>query len=88
MPFPCHATIIPFWKRPLKVTAGSWQGRGRVTEWEQRGNGMLETCQRSTSFCYHAEFPESLLSEACQSQMQVVSVKQTTVVMDEEKLII
>jgi hypothetical protein len=30
----------------------------------------------------------SLLSEACQSQMQVVSVKQTTFVMDEEKLII
>jgi hypothetical protein len=32
--------------------------------------------------------PESLLSEARQSQMQVVSVKQTTFVMDEEKLII
>jgi hypothetical protein len=32
--------------------------------------------------------PGSLLSEACQSQMQVVSVKQTTFVMNEEKLII
>jgi hypothetical protein len=32
--------------------------------------------------------PGSLLSEACQSQMQVASVKQTTFVTDEEKLII
>jgi hypothetical protein len=32
--------------------------------------------------------PGSLLSEACQSQMQVVSVKQTTFVMDKEKLTI
>jgi hypothetical protein len=32
--------------------------------------------------------PVSLLSEACQSQMQVVSVKQTTFGMDEEKPII
>jgi hypothetical protein len=32
--------------------------------------------------------PGSLLSEAGPSQMQVVSVKQTTFVMDEEKLII
>jgi hypothetical protein len=32
--------------------------------------------------------PGSLLTEACQSQMQVVSVKLTTFVMDEEKLII
>jgi hypothetical protein len=32
--------------------------------------------------------PGSLLSEACQSQMQVASVKQTTFVMDDEKLII
>jgi hypothetical protein len=33
MPFPCHATNMPFWKRPLKATAVSWQGRGRVTAW-------------------------------------------------------
>jgi hypothetical protein len=32
--------------------------------------------------------PESLLSEACQSQMQVASVKQSNFFMDEEKLII
>jgi hypothetical protein len=31
---------------------------------------------------------ESLFSEACQSQMQVTSVKQTTFVVDKEKLII
>jgi hypothetical protein len=32
--------------------------------------------------------PGSLLSEACQSQMQVVSVKQTTFVMDEKLIIL
>jgi hypothetical protein len=32
--------------------------------------------------------PGNLLSEACQSQMQLVIVKQTTFVMDDEKLII
>jgi hypothetical protein len=32
--------------------------------------------------------PGSLLSEACQSQMQVASVKQTMFVMDMEKLVI
>jgi hypothetical protein len=32
--------------------------------------------------------PGRLLSEACQSQMQVASVKQTMFIMDEEKLII
>jgi hypothetical protein len=26
MPFPCHATNMPFWKRPLKATAGSRHG--------------------------------------------------------------
>jgi hypothetical protein len=30
MPFPCHATNMPFWKRPLKATAGSRQGNGMV----------------------------------------------------------
>jgi hypothetical protein len=32
--------------------------------------------------------PGNLLSEACQSQMQVVGVKQTMFFMDEEKLMI
>jgi hypothetical protein len=39
-------------------------------------------------FLLPAGVPGSLLPEACQSQMQVVSVKQTTFVMDEEKFII
>jgi hypothetical protein len=31
MPFPYHATNVPFCKRPLKAIAGSWQGGdGRV----------------------------------------------------------
>jgi hypothetical protein len=30
MPFPCHATNMPFWKRPIKPTAGSRQGNGMV----------------------------------------------------------
>jgi hypothetical protein len=33
MPFPCHATNMPFWKWPLKVTAGSWQGNGMLCVW-------------------------------------------------------
>jgi hypothetical protein len=37
MPFPCHATTMPFWKRPLKATAGSRQDRGRGTDWEWHG---------------------------------------------------
>jgi hypothetical protein len=41
LPFPCHVTNMPFWKRPLKAMAGSWQGRGRVTAWDQHGNGMV-----------------------------------------------
>jgi hypothetical protein len=45
MPFPCHATNVPFCKRPLKAMAGSWQG-----------DSMLATCQLSAYSCYHAQF--------------------------------
>jgi hypothetical protein len=37
MPFLCHSTNMPFWKRPLKATAGSRQGRGRWMAWERHG---------------------------------------------------
>jgi hypothetical protein len=32
MPFPCHATNMPFWKRPLRATAGEGHGNGMVCE--------------------------------------------------------
>jgi hypothetical protein len=84
MPFPCLATNTPFRKRPLKATAGSWQGRGRVTAWEQHVGDL----PAFGVFLLLRGVPGSLLSEACQSQMQVVNVKQTMFIMDEEKLII
>jgi hypothetical protein len=37
MPFPCHATNLPFCKRPLKAMAGSRQGDGMGTAWERHG---------------------------------------------------
>jgi hypothetical protein len=33
MPFPSHATTIPFLKLPLKAMVGSWQGNGMGTAW-------------------------------------------------------
>jgi hypothetical protein len=33
MPFPCHATNMPFWKRPLKAMARLQQGDGMGTGW-------------------------------------------------------
>jgi hypothetical protein len=59
MPFPCHATNMPFWKRPLKAMAGSWHVRGRVAAAGWRYVGDLPLL-----------VPGSLLSEAYQSQMQ------------------
>jgi hypothetical protein len=41
VPMPCHATNMHF-------MAGSWQGRGRVTSCEQRGNGMV-LCESNNS---------------------------------------
>jgi hypothetical protein len=82
MPFPCHATNMPFWKTS--------QGHDRVTAWEQ--HGMCELRVASTVRRRHVgglqEFgvfllpcgvPGSLLSESYQSQMQVASVKQSNV---------
>jgi hypothetical protein len=36
MPFPCHATNMPFWKRPLKATAGSRHGMCELASAVQR----------------------------------------------------
>jgi hypothetical protein len=33
MPFPCHATNMPFWKRILKATAGPRHGNSMGTAW-------------------------------------------------------
>jgi hypothetical protein len=37
VPFLCHATKMPFWKRILKATAWSWQGGGMGTAWKRHG---------------------------------------------------
>jgi hypothetical protein len=88
MPFPCHATNMPFWKRPLKAMARSWQGRSRVTAWERHGMCELAlVVQRRhvghlpafSVFLLPRGVTGSLLSEACQSQMQVAGVKQSNV---------
>jgi hypothetical protein len=61
MPFPCHATTCPLWKRPLKATAQ----RGMRAAWERQGMGELASAvqrrrmgnvPRSTFSGYHAEF--------------------------------
>jgi hypothetical protein len=66
MSFPCHATNMPIRKWTLKAMADSWHVRGRVTAcWRYVGDLPLLV-------------PGSLLSEAYQSQMQVASVKQST----------
>jgi hypothetical protein len=54
------------------------------TTWEQHVGDL----PAFSTFLLPRGVPGSLLSEACQSQMQVVSVKQKMFVMDEEKLII
>jgi hypothetical protein len=41
IPFPCHATTMPFWKRPLKATAQ----RGMRAAWEW--HGMCELASTS-----------------------------------------
>jgi Holliday junction resolvase RusA-like endonuclease len=101
MPFPCRATNMPFWKRPLKAMAGSWQGRGRVTEWEQHvsgmvcvnrhwpsRDGMLATYQRSAYSCYHAEFQEVCYQKRTNLRCRWPVWNKATFVMDEKKLII
>jgi hypothetical protein len=65
----------------LKTTS---QGNGRVSAWERHVGDL----PAFGAFLLPLGVPGCLLSEECQSQMQVVSVKQTTFVMDEEKLII
>jgi hypothetical protein len=71
------------------------QGHGRIVAGSRQGDGMGTACERHVGdlpafvvFLLPRGVPGSFLLEACQSQMQVVSVKQTTFVMDEEKLII
>jgi hypothetical protein len=71
VPLPCHKYAF------LKATS---QGHGRVTEWEQCGNSMLATCLPAFGvFLLPCGVPRRLSSEACQSQMQVVSVKESNV---------
>jgi hypothetical protein len=81
----------------LKATAGSWQGDGTGTAWERHGMCELAAAVQRRHvgdlpafgvFLLPRGVPGSLLSKACQSQMQMASVKQTRSVMDEEKLII
>jgi hypothetical protein len=82
-PFPCHATNMPFWKRPLKAMAGSRQGDGLGTAWyvwisiglQRRHVGDLPAFGL---FLLPRGVPKSL-SEAYQSQMQVASVKRSNV---------
>jgi hypothetical protein len=78
MPFPCHVTNMPFWKRPLNATAGSWQGRGMGTAWERHGMCELaSTVQRRHAgdlpvfgfFLLPRGVPGGLLSEAYLSRM-------------------
>jgi hypothetical protein len=72
MPFPYHATNVPFCKRPLKAMAG----------WRRHGDGILTACLRLASLwplLLPRPVPGSLLSEACQSQIEVASVKQSGV---------
>jgi hypothetical protein len=55
MPFPYHATNVPFCKRPLKAMTGSWQGGdGRVMAYWRHVRDLpaYGLC------CYHAQFQE------------------------------
>jgi hypothetical protein len=89
---PCCSPAMPRTclseSEPLKDTAGSWQGHGKVTVWEQHGTCELALAIQRLHVGDLPEFgvfllprgvPGSLLSEACQSQMQVASVKQSNV---------
>jgi hypothetical protein len=73
MPFPCHAAKMPFWKRPLKTTAGSRQENGMRTTWYVWISIGIRLLRLPRGV------PERLLSEAYQSQMQVASVEQSNV---------
>jgi hypothetical protein len=55
---PCHSPAMPQICLSESDLSRPRQVRGRVTAWEQHGNGMLAICQRSSSFYYHAEFQE------------------------------
>jgi hypothetical protein len=88
MPFPCHVRNMPFWKRPLKTIAGSWQGDGMGSAWERHGMCELASAVQRRhvgdlsdfgSFLLPRGVPGSLLQEAYQTQMQVASVKQSNV---------
>jgi hypothetical protein len=49
MPFPCHATNMPFWRRPRNATAGSRQGNGMGTAWERHG-----MCESALNLQFHS----------------------------------
>ena len=53
LPFPCHATNMPF-------TAGSWQGRGMRTAWELNVGDLTAV----GAFLLQCGVTGSLLSEA------------------------
>jgi hypothetical protein len=87
---PCHvyAFLKAISQGHVRVVAGSRQGDGKGTARERHGMCELASAvQRRrvgdlpafSVFLLPRRVPGSLLSEACQSQMQVASVKQSNV---------
>jgi hypothetical protein len=71
LPFPCHATTMPFWKRPLKATAQ--RGRERHGMCELASAVQRRYVVNLPAFGFFRlprGVPRRLLPELYQSQMQ------------------
>jgi hypothetical protein len=90
VPLPCHeyAFLKATSQDHGRVVAGSRQGDGMGTAWERHGMCELPSAVQRRHvgdlpalgiFLLPRGVPESLLSEVYQTQMQVVSVKQSNV---------
>jgi hypothetical protein len=103
VPLPCHeyAFLKAKISRPRqgrgRIVVWSRQGYGMGTAWKRHGMCELASAVYRLHvvdlpafgvFLLPRGVPRRLLSEGCQSQMQVASVKQSNFVMDQGKLII
>jgi hypothetical protein len=72
MPFPCHATNTPFWKRPLKAMAGSWQGDGMGTAcWRPASFRPIPATTRSSRTFVIRSIPISDAGGQCETKQRL-----------------
>jgi hypothetical protein len=86
MPFPCHATNMPFWKRPLKATAGERHGMCELASAVQRRH--VDDLPVFGFFRLPRGVPGGCYKKHTDLRCRWPVWNQATFVMDQEKIII